>query len=228
MKRWNRILQTVIALAAVVGLGCAPPTTTTEAPAPPSAEGESTAAEGPQSDGFDQAEGSLFEVNAPHKIEEGILHLQASQESTILLAAVNNLSATEYTVSVEVMPPGVGEHVGLAFVQSGNTNGLFYLYQAPNASRFSKKCSVALEVINRGRKIRDPDIRVREIDFQLNTPIKLSVRHVGPTVFLLINNENIGRFREQYLKPAKVGVYGKSLHADSSDATVRFDNFTVE
>jgi hypothetical protein len=76
--------------------------------------------------------------------------------------------------------------------------------------------------------MRAPDIRVREVSFQKDAPIKLSIRHLGQNVTLSINDENIGRFHERSLKPGKVGVYGKSQHGDSSPAIVKFNSFGVE
>ena len=53
--------------------------------------------------------------------------------------------------------------------------------------------------------MRAPDIRTREIAFQKDAPIKLSVRQVGQNVTLSINGENIGRFHERSLRPGKAG-----------------------
>ena len=57
-----------------------------------STEAEAMSATGPKMDTFDQAEGSLFTVEAPHKIEGGMLHLQAGQEDTVLLSSAESSS----------------------------------------------------------------------------------------------------------------------------------------
>ena len=76
--------------------------------------------------------------------------------------------------------------------------------------------------------MRAPDIRIREVTFQKDIPIKLSARHIGQNVTLSIDGENVGRFHERSLRPGAVGVYGKSQHGDSSSAIVKFDSFGVE
>lgn len=232
MKYWNWVLQVTIAIGIVVGIGCAPPPSSSKATQPPPAESSTTElapAATPRSDNFDQGGASLFEIKEPNKIENGMLGLQASQEEGILLSSVDNLSEQGYTVSAKVMPPGLGEQVGLAFaVRSKDTRGLFYLYRSAGADRFAKRCNVGVDVLVGGRDVRSADVRVRDIEFQPDTPIKLSVRQVGPTVFLLINDQNIGRFHESTLKVGKVGIYGKSQHTDGSPATVKFDSFEIE
>lgn len=233
MKYWCQILlQLVIVAVVAIAIGCAPPASNPQ-PAQPameeSAEAEMRSATTPKMDGFDQSEGSLFTVEAPHKIEGGMLHLEAGQEDTVLLSAAESSAMKEYTVTAEVMPPSVGESVGIAFAVRGKSSQiLFYVYRPAGADPFGKRCSVAVEGHVGGRKMRAPDIRTREITFQKDTPIKLSARHVGQNVTLSINNENVGRFHERSLRPGAAGVYGKSQHGDSSSAIVKFDSFGIE
>lgn len=232
MRHWSHALQLVIAAIVALGIGCAPPTGAPEAAQPAmteSAAAEATPATGPKIDGFDQSDGSLFVVEAPHKIEGGMLHLQAGQADTVLLSSAESSTMKEYTVTAEVMPPNVGESVGIAFAIRGESSQiLFYVYRPAGADPFGKRCSVGVEGHVGGRNMRAPDIRTREITFQKDTSIKLSVRQVGQNVTLSINGENIGRFHERYLKPGKVGVYGKYQHGDSSPTTVKFDSFGIE
>ena len=232
MKYWSQALQLIIVAIMAIGIGCAPPANTPEAAQPAmteSTEAEAMPATTAKMDTFDQSDGSLFTVEAPHKIEGGMLHLQAGQEDTVLLSAAESSAMKEYTVTAEVMPPNVGESVGIAFAVRGKSSQiLFYVYRPAGADPFGKRCTVGVEGHVGGRSMRAPDIRTREITFQKDTPIKLSVRQVGQNVTLSINDENIGRFHERYLKPGKVGVYGKSQHGDSSPATVKFDSFGVE
>ena len=232
MKYWSQVLQSIIVAVVAIGIGCAPPASTPEAAQPTMeepTEAEAMPATGPKMDTFDQAEGSLFTVEAPHKIEGGMLHLQAGQEEAVLLSSAESSTMKEYTVTAEVMPPNVGEYVGVAFAVRGkNSRILFYVYRPAGADPFGKRCTVGVEGRVGGRSMRAPDIRTREITFQKDTPIKLSARQVGQNVTLSINDENIGRFHERSLRPGKVGVYGKSQHGDSSPATVKFDSFGVE
>ncbi len=232
MKYWNQALQLAIVVVVAVGIGCAPPASSPEAsqaPTDESAAAESLSTDTPKLDNFDQPDGSLFEIKEPNKIEGGQLHLQASQEGAVLLSSAESLSPKEYNVSVKVMPPSVGEYVGLAFAVRGeNSRILFYVYRPAGADPFGKRCNVGVEGYVGGRKMRAPDIRVREVSFQKDAPIKLSIRHLGQNVTLSINDENIGRFHERSLKPGKVGVYGKSQHGDSSPAIVKFNSFGVE
>ena len=131
----------------------------------------SVSADVPKIDNFDQSDGSLFEVKDPHKIEAGILHLQASSDGTVLLSSLEGLSTEGYTASVTVMPPGVSEYAGLAFAVRGESSRiLFYVYRPAGANRFGKQCSIGVEGYIGDRKIRAPDIRAREIDLELNTP----------------------------------------------------------
>lgn len=233
--KYNPVFQIIFVFVVSVGIGCAVPSTSPEgaaespAAAPTTTETEADASSVPKSDNFDKAEGSLFDVKAPHKIEGGMLHLQVPQEETILLSSLENISDKEYTVSVQVLPPGVGEHVGGVFAFRGEkSRGLFYLYRAAGADPFGTKCSIGLDVMVSGRQVRNPTIQVRTIDFKKDTPIKLAVRQVGQNVVLSIDGENVGRFLERRLKAGKVGVYGKSQHRDGSNATVRFNSFGVE
>ena len=232
MKYWSQALQLIPVTIVAIGIGCAPPASTPEAAQPTMTE--STAAEampatGPKMDVFDQSEGSLFAVEAPHKIEGGMLHLQAGQEDTVLLSSVESSTMKEHTVTAEVMPPNVGESVGIAFAVRGESAQiLFYVYRPAGADPFGKRCSVGVEGHVGGRSMRAPDIRTREITFQKDTSIKLSARQVGQNVTLSINGENIGRFHERSLRPGKVGVYGKSQHGDSSPVTVKVDSFGVK
>ena len=232
MKYWRQVLQLVTVTIVAIGIGCAPPAGTPEAAQPvmeESAEAEAMPATGPKMDTFDQSDGSLFAVEAPHKIEGGMLHLQAGQEDTVLLSSVESAAMKEYTVTAEVMPPNVGESVGIAFAVRGKSAQiLFYVYRPAGADPFGKKCSVGVEGHIGGRSMRAPDIRTREITFQKDTPIKLSARQVGQNVTLSINGENIGRFYERSLRPGKVGVYGNAQHGDGNPATVKFDSFGVE
>lgn len=232
MKYWSQVLQLVTIAIVAIGIGCAPPAGTPEAAQPAmeeSAEAEAMPATGPKMDIFDQSDGSLFAVEAPHKIEGGMLHLQAGQEDTVLLSTAESSAMKEYTVTAEVMPPNVGESVGIAFAVRGKSAQiLFYVYRPAGADPFGKKCSVGVEGHIGGRGMRAPDIRTREITFQKDTPIKLSARQVGQNVTLSINGENIGRFYERSLRPGKVGVYGNSQHGDGNPATVKFDSFGVE
>ena len=232
MKYWNQVLQLVTVAIIAFGIGCAPPAGTPEAAQPAmeeSTEAETMPATGPRTDTFDQSDGSLFVVEAPHKIEGGMLHLQAGQEDTVLLSSTESSAMKEYTVIAEVMPPNVGESVGIAFAVRGKSAQiLFYVYRPAGADPFGKRCSVGVEGHVGGRSMRAPDIRTREITFQKDSPIKLSARQVGQNVTLSINGENIGRFHERSLRPGKVGVYGKSQHGDGSPATVKFDSFGVE
>ncbi len=232
MKYWSQVLQLIIVTIVAIGIGCAPPASTPEA-APPamaeSTEAEAMSAPTPKMDTFDQSDGSLFVVEAPHKIEGGMLHLEAGQEDTVLLSAIESSTMKEYTVTAEVMPPNVGESVGIAFAVRGKSSQiLFYVYRPAGADPFGKKCNVGVEGHVGGRSMRAPDIRTREVTFQKDTPIKLSVRQVGQNVTLSINGENIGRFHERSLRPGKAGVYGKSQHGDNSPAIVKFDSFGVE
>ena len=232
MKYWSQALQLIIVAIVAIGIGCAPPASTPEAAQPAmeeSAEAEAMPTAGPKMDTFDQSDGSLFAVEAPHKIEGGMLHLQAGQEDTVLLSSVESSAMKEYTATAEVIPPNVGEYVGVAFAVRGKSSQiLFYVYRPAGADPFGKRCTVGVEGHVGGRSMRAPDIRTREITFQKDTPIKLSARHVGQNVTLSINGENIGRFHERSLRPGKVGVYGKSQHGDGSPATVKFDSFGVE
>ena len=232
MKYWSQVLPLITLAVIAIGLGCAPPASTPETAQPAMeepTEAEAMPATGPKMDTFDQSDGSLFTVEAPHKIEGGMLHLQAGQEDTVLLSSVESAAMKEYTVTAEVMPPNVGEYVGVAFAVRGkNSRILFYVYRPAGADPFGKRCTVGVEGRVGGRSMRAPDIRTREITFQKDTPIKLSARQVGQNVTLSINDENIGRFHERSLRPGKVGVYGKSQHGDSSSATVKFDSFGVE
>ena len=232
MKYWNQLLQLVMAAILSIVVGCAIPASTPEAAQPAmaaSTEAEAMPATGPKMDTFDQLEGSLFVVEAPHKIEGGMLHLEAGQEDTVLLSAVESSTMKEYTVTAEVMPPNVGESVGIAFAVRGKSSQiLFYVYRPAGADPFGKRCNVGVEGHIGGRSMRAPDIRTREIAFQKDTPIKLSARQVGQNVTLSINGENIGRFHERSLRPGKAGVYGKSQHGDNSPAIVKFDSFGVE
>lgn len=232
MKYWNQVLQLVIVAVIAIGIGCAPPASTPEAAQPAMEEpieAEAMPATGPKMDTFDQSDGSLFTVEAPHKIEGGMLHLQAGQEDTVLLSSVESSTMKEYTVTAEVMPPNVGEYVGIAFAVRGKSSRiLFYVYRPAGADPFGKRCTVGVEGRVGGRSMRAPDIRTREVTFQKDSPIKLSARQVGQNVTLSINDENIGRFHERSLRPGKVGVYGKSQHGASSPATVKFDSFGVE
>lgn len=238
MKYWRQALQLVMVVIVAFGIGCAPPASTPEASQPatdesPAAESVSGAA--PKMDNFDQPDASLFTVNEPHKIEGGMLHLQAAQEDTVLLSSAESSAMKEYTVTAEVMPPSVGESAGLAFAVRGESSQiLFYVYRAAGADPFGKLCNVGVAGRIGGRNMRARhsasalDIRVREIAFQKDAPIKLSIRHVGQNVTLSIDGENVGRFTERSLKPGKVGVYGKSQHGDGSPAIVKFDSFEVE
>ena len=232
MKHWNPFLQIIVMIIVAIGMGCAPTSTSPESTKPSPADSptaESVSTDTPRTDSFDQSEESLFEVKAPHKIEGGILHLQISQDSVVLLASAEGLSTKGYTVSVRVMPPEVGEHVGLAFAVRGeNSRVLFYLFRPAGADPFGNRCNIGLEGHIGGRKMRPPDIRMREIDFQPNTPIKLSARQVGSTVFLSVDSQTIGRFSERNLKVGKVGVYGRSQHEDDRTAVVKFDSFQIE
>ena len=232
MRYWNQTLQLVVVTILAIGIGCAPPASTPEAAQPAiaeSTEAEAMPAAGPKMDTFDQSDGSLFMVEAPHKIEGGMLHLHTGQEDTVLLSTAESSAMKEYTVTAEVMPPSVGESVGIAFAVRGKSAQiLFYVYRPAGADPFGKRCTVGVEGHVGGRSMRAPDIRTREITFQKDTSIKLSVRQVGQNVTLSINSENIGRFHERYLKPGKVGVYGKSQHGDGSPAIVKFDSFGVE
>ncbi len=232
MKYWNQALHLVTVAIVTIVIGCAPPAGTPEAAQPAtieSTEAEAMPATGTKMDTFDQAEGSLFMVETPHKIEDGMLHLQAGQEDTVLLAATDSSAMKEYTVTTEVMPPNVGESVGIAFAVRGKSSQiLFYVYRPAGADPFGKKCNVGIEGYIGGRSMRAPDIRTREITFQKDAPIKLSIRQVGQNVTLSINDENVGRFHERSLRPGKVGVYGKSQHGDGSPAVVKFDSFGVE
>ena len=232
MRYWNQALQLVVVTILAIGIGCAPPASTPEAAQPAmveSTEAEAMPAEGPEMDTFDQSDGSLFMVEAPHKIEGGLLHLHTGQEDTVLLSTAESSAMKEYTVTAEVMPPSVGESVGIAFAVRGKSAQiLFYVYRPAGADPFGKRCTVGVEGHVGGRSMRAPDIRTREITFQKDTPIKLSARQVGQNVTLSINGENIGRFHERYLKPGKVGVYGKSQHGDGSPAIVKFDSFEIE
>ena len=232
MKYWNQLLQLVMAAILSIVVGCAIPASTPEAAQPAMeelTEAEAMPATGPKMDTFDQSEGSLFAVEAPHKIEEGMLHLQAGQEDTVLLSAVESSTMKEYTVTAEVMPPNVGESVGIAFAVRGKSSQiLFYVYRPAGADPFGKRCNVGVEGHVGGRSMRAPDIRTREIAFQKDAPIKLSVRQVGQNVTLSIDDENIGRFHERSLRQGVVGVYGKSQHGDSSPAIVKFDSFGIE
>ena len=232
MKYWSQVLQLIIVTIVAIGIGCAPPASTPEA-APPamaeSTEAEAMSAPTPKMDTFDQSDGSLFTVEAPHKIEGGMLHLQAGQEDTVLLSSVESSTMKEYTVTAEVIPPNVGESVGIAFAVRGKSSQiLFYVYRPAGADPYGKRCNVGVEGHVGGRSMRAPDIRTREIAFQKDAPIKLSVRQVGQNVTLSINGENIGRFHERSLRPGKAGVYGKSQHGDNSPAIVKFDSFGVE
>lgn len=238
MKYWIQALQLVIVATVAVGIGCAPPAGVPGAVQPatdesPAAETASTDA--PKMDSFDQPESSMFEVKEPNKIEGGRLHLQAAQEDTVLLSSAESSAMKAYTVTAEVMPPSVGESVGVAFAVRGESSQiLFYVYRAAGADPFGKLCNVGVAGRIGGRNMRSRhsasalDIRVREIAFQKDAPIKLSIRHVGQNVTLSIDGENVGRFTERSLKPGKVGVYGKSQHGDGSPAIVKFDSFEVE
>ena len=232
MKYWSQALQLVMVAIVAIGIGCAPPASTPEAAQPAmaeSTEAETMPAMTPKMDTFDQTDGSLFTVEAPHKIEGGMLHLQAGQEDTVLLSAAESSTMKEYTVTAEVIPPSVGESVGIAFAVRGKSSQiLFYVYRPAGADPFGKRCSIGVEGHVGGRKMRAPDIRIREVVFQKDVPIKLSARHVGQNVTLSIDNENVGRFHERSLKSGKVGVYGKSQHGDSSPAVVKFESFEVE
>ena len=232
MKYWSQVLQLIMVTVLAVGIGCAPPASTPEVAQPAteeSTEAEPMPAGTPKMDTFDQSDGSLFAVEAPHKIEGGMLHLQAGQEDTILLSAAESSAMKEYTVTAEVIPPNVGESVGVAFAVRGKSSQiLFYLYRPAGADPFGKRCSIGVEGHVGGRQMRAPDIRIREVTFQKDVPIKLAVRHVGQNVTLSINDENVGRFHERSLRPGAVGVYGKSQHGDSSPAVVKFDSFGVE
>ena len=232
MKYWSQVLQLVVVAIVAIGIGCAPPASTPEVAQPAmaaSTEAEAMPATGPKMDTFDQLEGSLFVVEAPHKIEGGMLHLEAGQEDTVLLSAVESSTMKEYTVTAEVMPPNVGESVGIAFAVRGKSSQiLFYVYRPAGADPFGKRCNVGVEGHISGRSMRAPDIRTREVAFQKDTPIKLSARQVGQNVTLSIDDENIGRFHERSLRPGKAGVYGKSQHGDNSPAIVKFDSFGVE
>lgn len=232
MKYWNQALQLVLVTIVAIEIGCAPPASTPEAAQPAmaeSTEAEATPAETPKMDTFDQSDGSLFMVEAPHKIEGGMLHLQAGQEDTILLSSAESSTMKEYTVTAEVIPPNVGESVGIAFAVRGESSQiLFYVYRPAGADPFGKRCNVGVEGHIGGRSMRAPDIRTREISFQKDAPIKLSVRQVGQNVTLSINGENIGRFHERSLRPGVVGVYGKSQHGDSRPAIIKYDSFGVE
>jgi hypothetical protein len=242
---YNPVFQIIFVIVVAVGIGCATPSTSPPSTSPPStvleeaaepstAESSTTETEAdasgvPKSDNFDKAEGALFDVSAPHKSEGGMLHLQVPQEETILLSSLENISDKEYTVSAEVLPPGVGEHVGVVFASRGEkSRGIFYLYRAAGADPFGTKCSIGLDAMIAGRQVRNPTIQVRTIDFKKDTPIKLSVRQVGQNVILSIDGTNVGRFLERRLKAGKVGVYGKSQHRDGSNATVKFNSFGIE
>ena len=152
-----------------IGIGCAPPASTPEAAQP--AMEELTEAEAmpitiPKIDTFDQSDGSLFAVKAPHKIEGGMLHLQDGQEDTALLSSIESAMMKEYTVTAEVIPPSVGESVGVAFAVRGKSSQiLFYVYCPAGADPFGKRCNVRVEGHVGGRKMRASDIRIREITF---------------------------------------------------------------
>lgn len=227
MKHGNQCLQTLFVILAAVVIGCRPSPLGPEGlPSIPTIEGSRPIGHvrqpyGHRTDNFDRPNSALFEVKAPHKIEGGMLHLQASQEGTILRLSTN---ATPTVITAQVIPPGIGEHVGLAFVQSEGTSGLFYLYRPVGAPPLVKRCNIGVSVRISGREVRDPDIRVRDIDFQPDTPIKLAVRGSGPTVFLSINDQEIGRIHDPRLKGGAVGVYGKSQHPDGSIAIAKFDS----
>lgn len=232
MKYWNQLLQLVMAAILSIVVGCAIPASTPEA-AQPAMEELTEAGAMPAAttkmDTFDQSDGSLFTVEAPHKIEGGMLHLQAGQEDTVLLSFVESSTMKEYTVTAEVIPPNVGESVGIAFAVRGKSSQiLFYVYRPAGADPFGKRCNVGVEGHIGGRQMRAPDIRTREVTFQKDTPIKLFARQVGQNVTLSIDDENIGRFHERSLRPGVVGVYGKSQHGDNSPAIVKFDSFGVE
>ena len=232
MKYWNQLLQLVMVAILSIVVGCAPPASTPEAAQPAmdeSTEAEPMPTEATKMDTFDQSDGSLFAVEAPHKIEGGMLHLQAGQEDAVLLSSAESSTMKEYTVTTEVIPPNVGESVGVAFAVRGKSSQiLFYIYRPAGADPYGKRCNVGVEGYVGGRSMRAPDIRTREIAFQKDVPIKLAVRHVGQNVTLSINDENVGRFHERSLRPGVVGVYGKSRHGDSSPAVVKFDSFGVE
>ena len=118
MRYWSQTLQLIIVAIVAIGIGCAPPASTPEAAQPAmteSTEAEAMPATGPKMDTFDQSDGSLFTVEAPHKIEGGMLYLQAGQEDTILLSSAESSTMKEYTVTAEVMAPNVGEYVGGRF-----------------------------------------------------------------------------------------------------------------
>ena len=106
--------------------------------------------------------------------------------------------------------------VSLFAVRGKSSQILFYVYRPAGADPFGKKCTVGVEGRIGGRSMRAPDIRTREITFQKDSPIKLSLRQVGQNVTLSINNENVGRFHERSLRPGEVGVYGKSQHGAGS------------
>ena len=149
--KYNPVFQIIFVFVVSVGIGCAVPSTSPEGAAespaavPTTTETEADASSVPKSDNFDKAEGSLFDVKAPHKIEGGMLHLQVPQEETILLSSLENISDKEYTVSVQVLPPGVGEHVGGVFAFRGEkSRGLFYLYRAAGADPFGNKNAVSV------------------------------------------------------------------------------------
>ena len=232
MKYWSQVLQLVMVVILAIGIGCAPPASTPEAAQPAieeSTEAEPMPTEATKMDTFDQSDGSLFAVEAPHKIEGGMLHLQAGQEDAVLLSSAESSTMKEYTVTTEVIPPNVGESVGVAFAVRGKSSQiLFYIYRPAGADPFGKRCNVGVEGYVGGRNMRAPDIRIREVTFQKDVPIKLAVRHVGQNVTLSINDENVGRFHERSLRPGVVGVYGKSRHGDSSPAVVKFDSFGIE
>ena len=72
MKYWNQLLQLVMAAILSIVVGCAIPASTPEAAQPAMeelTEAEAMPAATTKMDTFDQSDGSLFTVEAPHKIE---------------------------------------------------------------------------------------------------------------------------------------------------------------
>ena len=143
MKYWSQVLQLIIVTIVAIGIGCAPPASTPEA-APPamaeSTEAEAMSAPTPKMDTFDQSDGSLFTVEAPHKNRRGNCYTyKPDKRDTVLLSSVESSTMKEYTVTAEVIPPNVGESVGIAFAVRGKSSQiLFYVYRPAGADPYGK------------------------------------------------------------------------------------------
>ena len=227
MKPWNRFPLIFIVITTMVWLACRP-----------SPLGPVEPIGGPiyrrpfklevRTDHFRRPDRTFLEVKEPHKIAGGMLHLRASGTGTILPLTAWGRPEPRYHLSAIVMPPGVGESVGLAFAQSNTSQGVFFLYRPADGNLLDNRCQVSLSLRFDNKEITDVKIKPSEIEFEPGQQIKLMIVHASPNLLRFsVNTHEVARFRRPDIKLGKVGVYGRSQHADSSPAIVQFESFQI-